>query len=104
MVETFQLSGDFVSPTITTTPSLLATPAGSNAILVCNPSTTLTIFIHPQLSGTAAPVAATVLRGIQVYPGTSVSVSIAELAGPRGADYYLATASGSVQINAYGVI
>jgi len=103
MAETFQLSGIVVTPTVTTTPALLALPDGCTGFIVCNPDTTNSVFIHPVPKGDAAPTSAVNLRGIRVYPGTNVSVEIAA-EGAFGADIYVCTNASTITINAYGVI
>jgi hypothetical protein len=103
MAETFQLSGTVVTPTVTTTPALLAIPDGSTGFVVVNPDTTNSVFVHPVPRGSAAPTSAVNLRGLRVYPGTDRSIEImAE--GAFGADIYVCTNAGSIVINAYGVI
>jgi hypothetical protein len=103
MAETFQLSGIVVTPTVTTTPALLALPDGCTGFIVCNPDTTNSVFIHPVPKGASAPTAAVNLRGIRVYPGTNVSAGIAA-EGAFGADIYVCTNASTITINAYGVI
>ena len=103
MAETFQLSGIVVTPTVTTTPALLALPDGCTGFIICNPDTTNSVFIHPVPKAASAPTAAVNLRGIRVYPGTNVSIEIAA-EGAFGADIYVCTNASTIQINAYGVI
>jgi len=103
-MQTFQLSGDFVSISVTTTPALLAVPDGINGFIVTNPDATNSIFVHLQRRGTAAPSAAVNLRGIRVYPGTSLSVTIAEGAFGQGCDTYVASNASTITAHAYGVV
>ena len=100
---TFQLNGEFLSVSVTTTPALLNVPNGSNGIIVCNPDTTNSIFIHLSPIGVAAPSAAVNLRGIRVYPGTSVSISVLN-EPPYGCNLYVASNAGTITAHAYGVV
>jgi hypothetical protein len=100
---TFQLNGEFTSVSVTTTPALLNVPNGSNGIIVCNPDTTNSIFIHLSPIGVAAPSAAVNLRGIRVYPGTSVSISVLN-EPPYGCNLYVASNAGTITAHAYGVV
>jgi hypothetical protein len=102
---TFQLNGAVVSPSVTTAVSALTIPNGSNGVILTNPSTTHSLFVHPIPKGATAPLVAEVLRGLRVYPGTYISIAIMnEL--PYGCDIYLAmeTGASATTINAYGVI
>ena len=100
---TFQLNGAFVSVSVTTTPALLNIPNGCNGIIVTNPDATNSIFIHLAPQGVAAPSAAENLRGIRVYPGTCVSISILN-EPPYGCNLYVASNAGTITAHAYGVI
>lgn len=100
---TFQLNGAFLSVSVTTTPALLNIPNGSNGVIVTNPDATNSIFIHLAPQGVAAPSAAENLRGIRVYPGTSVSISILN-EPPYGCNLYVASNAGTITAHAYGVI
>ena len=100
---TFQLNGEFLSVSVTTTPALLNVPNGSSGIIVCNPDTTNSIFIHLSPIGVAAPSAAENLRGIRVYPGTSVSISVLN-EPPYGCNLYVASNAGTITAHAYGVV
>jgi hypothetical protein len=100
---TFQLNGEFVSVSVTTTPALLDIPNGCNGIIFTNPDTTNSVFIHLSPIGVAAPSAAVNLRGIRVYPGTYVSISILNEA-PYGCNLYVASNAGTITAHAYGVI
>lgn len=100
---TFQLNGAFVSVSVTTTPALLNIPNGCNGIIVTNPDATNSIFIHLAPQGVAAPSAAENLRGIRVYPGTSVSISVLN-EPPYGCNLYVASNAGTITAHAYGVI
>jgi len=94
---TFQLNGEFTSVSVTTTPALLNVPNGSNGIIVCNPDTTNSIFIHLSPIGVAAPSAAVNLRGIRVYPGTSVSISVLNEAESSAFPYSMLESTGNNQ-------
>ena len=100
---TFQLNGEFLSVSVTTTPALLNVPNGSNGIIVTNPDATNSIFIHLSPIGVAAPSAAVNLRGIRVYPGTSVSISVLN-EPPYGCNLYVASNAGTITAHAYGVV
>ena len=100
---TFQLNGTFASVSVTTSPPQLNVPNGSNGIIVTNPDTTNSIFIHLSPIGVAAPSAAENLRGIRVYPGTSVSISILN-EPPYGCNLYVASNAGTITAHAYGVV
>ncbi len=69
---TFQLNGTFASVSVTTTPALLNIPNGSNGIIVTNPDTTNSIFIHLSPIGVAAPSAASHLLSTS---STTTSIS-----------------------------
>jgi hypothetical protein len=102
---TFQLNGAVVSPSVTTAVSALAIPNGSNGVILTNPSTTHSLFVHFVPQGATAPLVAEVLRGLRIYPGTYISIAIMnEL--PYGCDIYLAmeTGASATTINAYGIV
>jgi len=99
---TYQLTGTLVTPTVGTTPSILDMPKGCNGVIIVNPSTTNTLYVHPVQQGATAPISAEVLRGIRVYPNTQISLALLNEA-PYGCDIYVAMSASTQQINAYGV-
>lgn len=99
----YQLSGNFQSVTVTTTPQAIPFTGGVDGFIITNPDATNSIFVHFQPTGTAAPSATVNLRGIRVYPGTSFSVTIAEGEWGGGCDAYIASNAGSIVSHIYGV-
>lgn len=100
---TYQLNGTLVTPTVTTTPAILDMPRGCNGVIIVNPSTANTLYVHLVPQGATAPSAAEVLRGLRVYPNGQISLSILNEA-PYGCDIYVSMSASTQQINAYGVI
>jgi hypothetical protein len=99
---TFQLNGTFASQSVTTTPAILDIPNGSTGVVICNPDTTNSVFVHLIPLAATAPTSAENLRGIRIYPGTSLSISVMG-DPPYGCAMYVCTNSGSITVNAYGV-
>ena len=103
-MQTYQLNGTVSSPSVTTAVSTLAAPLGSNGLIITNPSSTYSLFVHLVPAGGTTPLVADVLQGLRIYPGTYVSIAIMnEL--PYGCDIYLAmeTGASATTINAYGI-
>ncbi len=103
-MQTYQLNGTVASPSVTTAVSVLDAPLGSNGLIITNPSATHSLFVHLVPQGATAPVVADVLRGLRIYPGTYMSISVMnEL--PYGCDIYLAmqTGASATTINVYGI-
>ena len=101
---TYQLNGSVSSPSVTTAVSALSVPTGSNGLILCNPSTTHSLFVHLVPKDATAPLIAEVLRGLRVYPGTQLSIAIMN-EPPYGCDVYVAmeTGASATTINAYGI-
>lgn len=104
-MQTYVINGAFTSPSVTTTVAILTVPNGSNGLILCNPSTTHSLFVHFVPQGATTPTTAEVLRGLRVYPGTQLSIAVMN-EPPYGCDVYLAmeTGASATTINAYGLI
>jgi hypothetical protein len=103
-MKTFQLNGTVASPSVTTAVSALDAPLGSNGLIITNPSTTYSLFVHLVPAGGTTPLIAVVLQGMRIYPGTYMSIALMnEL--PYGCDIYLAmeTGASATTINVYGI-